>query len=91
MPKKTKTVFDPLGTELEAKVKEKREDLFLRYNHRTGTIKNDSHFVTVFVLPNGEEVTSYSKKHFIETIVGKTYKLKISFCKISNDRYLLYV
>lgn len=86
-----KSYFKPAaGTEVKARVKSKREDKFLRYNPATGTVKTDTHFITEFVLPSGDEVTSYSKDHY-GYAVGKSYNIKVSWCKMPSGKHLLYV
>ena len=81
---------DPTRTDVEVTVLEKYEAPFLRYHERNGTIKDDVHFVTVFKLSNGEVLTSYSKVLFAQATVGKSYKIKVSYCKMPNERYFLY-
>ena len=78
-------------TEIKARVKSKKENQFLRYNSRTGAVRQDSHFETVFKLPNGDEVTSYSKKHFTDCLVGKYYQIKVSWVKMPDNRFLLFI
>ena len=93
MGKKTRfdeSFRDPTRTDVKVTVLEKYEAPFLRYHEGNGTIKNDVHFVTVFKLPNGEVLTSYSKALFAQATVGKSYKIKVSYCKMPNEQYLLY-
>jgi len=81
---------DPTKTDIRVTVLEKYEAPFLRYDARKGTVKNDVHFVTLFKLPTGEVLTSYSKTLFAQAKVGKSYKIKVSYCHMPNEQYLLY-
>ena len=78
-------------TSIPATVKNKEIKSFLRYNDKTGSARNDEHYETTFAFPDGTEVTSYSKKLFANTAVGKKIDLDVSFCKMPNGKTLLFV
>lgn len=77
-------------TSISVLVEDKYESRFLRYSERTGSVKNETRYTTVFKLSTGEILISYSKEHFARAVVGKSYDLKVSYCQMANGQYLLY-
>ena len=53
---------------------------------------DDKRYETVLAIDGGIEVTSYSKKIFVEANphVGKKIDIPFSFCKMPNGNYLIY-
>ncbi|MBR3264115.1 hypothetical protein IKF94_02710 [Candidatus Saccharibacteria bacterium] len=75
-------------TSMVAFVKKKEVVPCLRY--KDGSVFDDEHYVTTFVLADGTEIRSYSKIIFFKVIEGAAFDIPVSFLTLPNGRQIIY-
>lgn len=75
-------------TSMVAFVKKKEVVPCLRY--KDGSVFDDEHYVTTFVLADGTEIRSYSKIIFSKVIEGVAFDIPVSFLTLPNGRQIIY-